>query len=289
VALARASCLYCGAPLEAGQVSAAAEAAQALSAPTAPEAPPPERDVLVLDMMGAAPSALAEALGIPAYDAEQRIRRGGYQLHRIAPPSSAQPEAERLRAAGLRVIVVSEAEARAAAVPSLALGGRVEEGAIVVRTDSGERRLAGPDLLLVVRGPIARALEPQSQLRRVGVAGPSEGQRIHLHLRGDAVPVEIDPDDFERGASPVPGSSLMTLLEWLHALASGTPVDEGFRQLAPALSPSLPPPLATAGTAQALSPALKGGAARPVVLDNLAQFRFYSGWRAAVERLAERT
>lgn len=287
VALARASCLYCGAPLQEHQVSAAAEAAQVLAGVPEAAAAPPERDVVVLDVPGAAPGALAEALGIPPYDAEQRVRRGGYQLHRIAPPPAARAEAERLRAAGLRVIVVSEADARAAALPHLALGGSFEDGSIALRTDSGARRLTGPELLLVVRGPIARALEPHTQFKRVRLAGPAEGHRIHLHLRGDPRPVEIDPDDFECGASPLPGSSLVTLLEWVRALAQAVPIDEGFRHLAPALSPALPPAGGAATTADALA-APRAKNARPVLFDNVAQFRFHSGWRAAVERLVGR-
>jgi hypothetical protein len=284
VALARASCLYCGAPLEAGQVPAAA--AQALPAP---DAPPPEREVVILDLRDAAPLDLAEALGVTAYDAAQRVRRGGYQLQRIASPPSARGEAERLRAAGLRVIVVPEADVRTAAEPLLAQGGLFEDGALALRTEAGPRRVLGPEVLLIVRGPIARAAEPTPQTRRIRVAGPSEGQRIHLHLRQDRRPVEIDPDDFECGAAPLPGSSLVMLIEWVRALGSEAPVDDGFRHLAPALAPALPAPATAAGTAEALAPPRRGKAARPVLFDNVAQFRFYSGWRAAVERLAERT
>jgi hypothetical protein len=60
-------------------------------------------------------------------------------------------------------------------------------------------------------------------------------------------------------------------------------VDEGFRFLTPALGPAQPP---RPGPALALDPTRSGKGARPVRFDNVAQFRFYSGWRAAVERAA---
>jgi hypothetical protein len=77
----------------------------------------------------------------------------------------------------------------------------------------------------------------------------------------------------------------MTLLDWLREVAGAAPVDDGFRFLAPALGPAVPPPAGTAtGAAQALSSSRS--TPRPALFDNLGQFRFYSGWRAAVERLA---
>ena len=65
--------------------------------------------------------------------------------------------------------------------------------------------------------------------------------------------------------------------------------DDGFARLGPVLAPAAPEPggaLAAAGT---LAAATRSGAAetRPVVLDNLAQFRFYSGCLAAVRRRRE--
>jgi hypothetical protein len=285
--MARASCLYCGAALSAAQVSAAATAAEALRAETAPAAP---RDVVVLDLREGTAALLSSALGLPAYEAEQRLRRGGYQLHRIAEPAPARAEARRLAEAGLRVHVVPEAEARAAALPLLALGGRFDAGALELRTAEGARVVAAADVLLVVRGPIARALEPPQQIRRVRLAGPDEGHRIHLHLVAATQPLEIDPEDFEIGTGALPISSLMTVLEWLRALAAGAAVDEGFRFLAPALAPAAPPPAGTAaGAAQALSAGRTGRSARPALFDNVGQFRFYSGWRAAVERTSRRT
>ena len=264
-------------------VDAASAAAESLAAGSAPP-PPPERHIVVLDLGEGTPPALVSALGVSAFEAAQRLRRGGYQLHRIAGPEAAREEAERLLAAGLRAWVVPENDARAAASPELAVGAQWDGGALILRTVEGAREMRPDALLLVVRGPIARALEQaQSLFKRVRLAGPAEGHRIHLHLRSDARPVEIDPDDLELGAAAAEGPALTTLLGWVRALAARAPIDEGFRFLTPALGPAQPP---LPGAAQALDPARSGKKPRPAAFDNVAQFRFYSGWRAAVERVA---
>jgi hypothetical protein len=283
VALARARCLYCGEVLGREQVEAAAAAAESLAADNAPP-PPPERHIVVLDLRQAASEALVAALRLSSFEADQRLRRGGYQLHRIAAPDPAAAEAERLREAGLRAYVVREGDARVAAAPELALGARWDGEALALRTVDGARVVRGVALLLVVRGPIARALEePKSLFKRVRMGGRGEGHRIHLHLREEARPLEIDPEDLELGAAAAEGPALATLLGWLRALTEGVPTDEGFRFLTPALGPAQPP---LPGAAQALDPARSGRGPRPAAFDNVAQFRFYSGWRAAVERAA---
>src|SRR5262245_14455482 len=108
--MARARCLYCGATLGRELVAAAAAAARSLAQDSAPP-PPPERHIVVLDLQAAPPEALLAALSLSPFEADQRRRRGGYQLHRIAAPEAAREEAERLHAAGLRVHVVPEDDA----------------------------------------------------------------------------------------------------------------------------------------------------------------------------------
>jgi hypothetical protein len=236
----------------------------------------------VLDLREGNREALVSALGLAPFEADLRLRRGGYQLHRIAAPEAARAEAERLRAAGLRACLVPEDDVRAAAAPELSIGAQWEGGALALRTASGTREVRPGALLLVVRGPIARALEePQSLFKRVRLAGPGEGHRIHLHLRSEARPLEVDPDDLELGAAAAEGPALTTLLAWVRTLAGSAPIDESFRFLTPALGPAQPP---LPGAARALDPARSGKSPRPAAFDNVAQFRFYSGWRAAVER-----
>jgi hypothetical protein len=151
-----------------------------------------------------------------------------------------------------------------------------------VRTPSGPLRVGADDLLLVVKGPIARERQAGSEVRRVRSALPEPGFRIHLHRRSELPPVELDPEVFAFGPG-AHGSALLQLNEWVASLARSRPVDEGFRHLPPALGPAEAAPGGAAGVVRAL----ESGAARaqkgPLLLDNVAQFRFYSAWRATVE------
>jgi hypothetical protein len=281
VALARSHCLYCGAALAAEQVAAAERAVALVGAPAALPAPS-ERSLVILDAEGAAAEVLAAALALLPFEATLRARRGGYQLHRVAEPAAAALEAERLRTAGLDVQVVPEAEARAADRPWMAFGGAWHEGTLSLRDDEGAREVSAAELLLVVRGPIARSLEGVPQLKRVRVAGPQEGQRVHLHLLADPRPIELDPEAFETG----PGASAAAstrLAAWLREVGRSVPLDDGFARLTPALAPAVAAAGGAAAAARALEVQKRKGE-RGLMLDNVAQFRFYSGWRAVVER-----
>ena len=92
VAAAQPRCVYCGAelPAEAVQAAAAARAAleaewaregatpTAIPAPTgAPDTPTPPRVLLVLEIASVDEAVLARALGLSAFEASQRRRRGG--------------------------------------------------------------------------------------------------------------------------------------------------------------------------------------------------------------------
>lgn len=294
VALARSRCLYCGRELPAeilAAVADAAEASEAWAEGVAPEPPPPEADrvLLILDLEGAEPLLVARALGLSAYEAAQRIRRRGPQLHRIAPPEEAAREVDRLAAEGLRVTRVPGTEARAGSQPLVATGGRREEGALDLRCEEGGVRLTPGDVLLVVKGHISREYQPSPEGRRVRTATLEAGFRVHVHRYGDVRPVELDPGSFDFGERGATGSSLFRLVSWVEGLYPGAPVDDGFRLLPPALG------IAAAtrgivGAAETVSGKAEPRSASssktmgPVILDNLQQFRFYSSWRAAVER-----
>jgi hypothetical protein len=274
VAIVRASCAYCGAPLPPGDVSAAATA-------SAPAAPAPEPRVLVLvDVAGEAPDTLAQALALPRYEAGLVARRGGIHLVRAAAPAEADAEAERLRACGAAPWLVPEAEVRAA--PIACLSGESRGGELLLRTASGSVTFPGPDALLVVRGTIAREYQTSDERRRIASARLADGYRLHLHRRGDTQPLEIDALNFEVGFAPS-GSAQLELDGWIAAVAGQVPLDSGFARLPPALAPAEPEkggPLAAAGSLAAA----RGEGEGRLVLDNLAQFRFYSGCVAAVAR-----
>jgi hypothetical protein len=246
------------------------------------------RSLVILDLEGASPGSLADALDLPSYETALLVRRGGFHLHRVLDVAAAEAEAERLGTHGVRFVLVPEAEARVR--PLRALGGERGQGALSLRTEDGDVALHRGSLLLVVQGPITREYQPSARRRRVDTARLDEGYRVHLHLReptGPPRPLELDAATFEFGPA-LKGSGRIELDIWVEEIAGDAPCDGGFRRLPPALGPAEPEPkgaVAAAGTL-GLSSRQKGMGRDegPLVLDNAAQFRFYSGWRAAVQR-----
>lgn len=282
VALARRQCLYCGA-----DVGSSTEAPAAVAPPVAPAAPATDRVLLVIALDGADPATVAAALGLSLYEGRQWVLRGGHHLLRSLPPSEAAAERGRLEAAGIAVFTVEEAAARAAAEPQVVEGGRLEGNGLALRTAAGSVTVGAPDLLLVVKGAIVRELPPMESRKWSRTATLEPGFRFHLHRRAADRPLEIDPDAFDFGARHEGAgarrgglSSLLEIAGWIAAAAAGVAVDDGFRRIAPALSPAPP----ASGPAARLEDALRSGPRAAAILDNLAQFRFYSAWRAAVER-----
>jgi hypothetical protein len=281
VALARPRCLYCGAPLSAEIVPTVV-----MPAPTAadlerdPGAPP--RALLIVDMATADAGTAAAVLGLGPFEADQLVRRGGWQLYKIAEPDAAEAEASRLRASGLTAHVVPEFEVRASREPMLAIGGRSSAGVLTLRTAKRERHVKIQEVQLAILGEIHREYAPEIRKHPRSFGGLDPGFRIHLYVRGIALPFELDPEGFLfDDASGAPTSSLLELRRWIDALPAHVPRDEGFRQMPPALAPAEAPTGPAIFEAVA---ALRTGREGPVVLDNVSQFRFYSGWRAAIER-----
>lgn len=287
----RPKCFYCGKPLPQELLVAveatAADAIQQLeqqlpgvpAAATAPATPATERSLIILDLRQGDADGVARALGVSRFDAAQRLRRGGYQLHRIVLPDEAREELALLSSAGMRALLLPEVQARVE--PSLVSGGRLEPGRLVGRFAHGRFEWPTADLLLVVKGPIRREHQAEDKnLRRIKSAAPSEGYRFHLHRVSDPRPIELDPGafDFDAERGNV-GSSLLRMNAWLDSFEKPPLVDDGFRFLPPALQAAQE----SDATARALGRAAERKAPS-VVLDNLLQFRFYSGWRGALER-----
>ena len=111
---------------------------------------------------------------------------------------------------------------------------------------------------------------------------------MHLHRRHEPRAVEIDAFAFEFGFA-VTGSARLELDAWVGGGRAGrdraTTASAAFRPRWGRRSRSRggrsPPPSRSASPREAGE---AGATRRPVVLDNVEQFRFYSGWRAAVER-----
>ncbi|MCG6921245.1 MAG: hypothetical protein LJF15_09215 [Acidobacteria bacterium] len=292
MAIARASCLYCGAELPPDRVPNPPSSADPLSpgGPLTPavapeEASPFPRVLIVVDLESARAETLGEALGVAAYEAELLARRGGFHLHRILGGELAEDEASRLRAEGLTVEMLPESEVRTR--PLRAVGGDRGEGRLDLRTEEGPLTLRREELILIVRGPIARQYQPTYRRRRVDVASLDEGYRVHFHRQSHPRPVEIDAANFEFGVS-VTGSTRLELDAWVDAIGAGVPCDDGFRRLPPAFGVAAPEPKGPLAAAATLSRTVRGrealGEGESVVLDNAAQFVFYSVWRAALER-----
>jgi hypothetical protein len=281
------SCPRCGRPLAARRPRCVYCGAEA--PPTAAEAPPaappePTRRLLVIAQTADAdPEALARALGLAAADAAHRVRRGGWQLLRIAEPAAAREQVARLGEAGVVAVLVPEAEVRLSARPVVAQGGEWTGRDLSLRTTEGPMRVEAAHLVLAVQGPIAREYQTSPEVKRTRTATLESGYRFHLHRKGAARPVELDPGAFDFGSRASRASSLLQLSAWVQELTRGVPVDDAFRRLPPELGVAelaAAGPLAAADALGARA-AVRGEAA--LVLDNLRQFRFYSAWRAAVE------
>jgi hypothetical protein len=274
VAVARSRCLYCGAALDAEAVSEAERSTRKLR--EGGYAPAASRVLVVLEHGESDPDSLGRALGLSLFEASQRAARGGFELLRTAPPSEADELAAELRGAGLVVCLVPEAEARRPPCP--VRGGGFEDGRVRLLTGADEVVLGGEDLLLVVKGPIAREYQTPAERARFNTATLPGGYLVHFHLRGEGPLYELDPDDFEFGAATRQGS-LLELGLGLESL--GAPTDDGFKKLVPALAPAAKEGRGVAAAARAL---VRTAGEGPLVLDNVIQFRFYSGWRGAAER-----
>jgi hypothetical protein len=238
---------------------------------------------VLLDLARAEPATLAPALGLSRYEAGLLARRGGIHLVRASSPAEAEADAARLRSLGAQPVLVPEAEVRAQPVPCVE--GAREGSGLRLRSAQGPVTLAPGDVFLVVSGPIRREHQARAERRRFSTAGLDEGFRVHLHRQAATAPLEIDALNFEVGFAPS-GSVRLELESWLGAATKGARRDTGFARLPPVLGPAEPEPSGGAlSAAGSLAATARGDAdERALVLDNLAQFRFYSGCLAAVER-----
>jgi len=281
VALPGPRCLYCGAPLPA--VAQPEPPPAPLDGPAEAAAPPDGgRLLLVVDVAGTEAARLARALPLGSYEAELLARRGGFHLQRLVDAATARAEAQRLAAEGVAVLLVPEAEARTK--PLRALSGEWTPSGLRLRTAAGPLALAPGSLQLVVSGEVVREYQPSYERRRESTRALPRWL-VHLHRRGETAAVEIDPAILGVDGS-LTGSARLEVAAWVEALAQDAPRDDGFRLLPPALAPAEPDPAQSAVAASAaLSRGTGPGGREPrQLLDNLAQFRFYSAWRGAVER-----
>jgi hypothetical protein len=278
IALSRPHCLYCGAPIDPARLPAIVTPS---AAPAAALAREPLRSVVVLDFEAADAGVVAAALDLTAFEAAQRVRRGGWQIHKITDAESAERESARVTGVGVSALVLSEAEVALAENPTITTGGRQTDRGLTLRTEAGTVEMPVSELLLVVTGRIERATSDPSTGKGSLSRRLDPGLRIHFHFRHEPRPIELDPDTFAFDDVPsVPSSTLLVVKSWVAVLCPPVTLDEGFKDVTPALAP-------TPASEPPMYEALRAGKPRKggvTVLDNLLQFRFHSGWRSAVAR-----
>ncbi len=297
IAMARANCLYCGAALPAEGQEAAARAAERVQktrslanlqavAKSAGRDEPPRRYV-VIDTTMAGVEAIAEACGVSAWEARQWQAASRYRLVRVSTEPADGPLESGLRARGLRVLIVpGETVMRSRTpIPLESIDPFSVPAQCTVREDAeappARKVLREQDLALIVSASIKRERVKDQTSRRPPVDTRLEDAwLVHLHIRGEARPWEIDP---RRTAYEGPGlaSAYMQTLELVRRLQALAPHDDAFKNVVPALSPGADPLSGLESFAS--TPQKKSKEPKVVVLDNVAQFREYSAWRGAIE------
>ena len=295
--MARANCVYCGAALSAEGLEEAAQAAQrirqakslaSLEAVTrGSERDQQPRRYVVIDTTAAAVEAIAEACGVSPWEARQWQAASRYRLVKVSTEPADGPLESGLRAKGLRVLIVpDETVVRSRnPIPLESIDPLADPAQCTVREDPEaaplRRALREQDLALIVSAPIKRERVKDETARRTPKDTRLEDAwLVHLHIRGEARPWEIDP---LRTAYEGVGfaSAYMRTLELVRRLQAFAPHDDAFKNVVPALSPGADPLIGLESFASTSKK--KSKEPKVVVLDNVAQFREYSAWRGAIE------
>ncbi|HRB12001.1 MAG TPA: hypothetical protein PKU70_03240 [Vicinamibacteria bacterium] len=298
IAMARANCVYCGAALSEAVQEEAARAAQkilqtrslasleAVAAGSGRDLQP--RRYVVIDTSAAAVETIADACGVSAWEARQWQAASRYRLVRVSNEPADGPLESALKTKGLRVFIVpDETVARSRnPIPLESIDPLADPVQCTVREDPeappSRRALREQDLSLIVSASIKRQrVKDEAPRRTTADTRLEDAWLVHLHIRGEARPFEIDP---QRTAYEGVGlaSAYMRTLELVRRLQSFAPHDDAFKNVVPALSPGAEPRSGLETFASAAS-RKKSKEPKVVVLDNVAQFREYSAWRGAIE------
>lgn len=303
VAMARETCIYCGAALSRSAVDQAAEAARRViesKNPTHLEAAASGRSrdtsnrrYVVIDTNASPASTIALACSVSLWEARQWQIAARYRLVKVSSEPSDGPMETRLREEGLHVFAVPEAavaparhplhvESMDTSMPSVECTLRDDPESAAWRRDLPLEHLA-----LIVSGPIRREkVKELGSLKKIPDRSLDDVLIVHLHFRDESRPWELDPrrTAFE---SEGPASAHMRTLELVRRLSQTAPLDEAFRNVVPALGHGTDSPGDLAG----LRSTAKTRSKDPdrIVLDNLAQFREYSAWRGGLALLHPNT
>lgn len=299
IAMARANCVYCGAALSGEAVEGAALAARRVlqskdllnleAAANALVLEQPPRRYVIIDTTTASVERLALACSVSVWEARQWQAASRYRLLKISTEPPDGPWESGLKEKGLIPLVVPDDTIARSRNPILleSIDPNASPAQCTVREDPeaapSRRELREQDLTLIVSASIRRErMKDHASTRVRPDTRLEDAWLIHLHLKGELRPWEVDPlrTSYE-GAGLA--SAFMRTLELVRRLSSIAPHDESFRNVVPALSPGADP----LRDLEALAPAAKKKGKEPkvVVLDNVAQFREYSAWRGAIQAM----
>ncbi len=295
--MARANCLYCGAALSTETLEEATLAArrvlqtkslahlEAAAKGLGPDQP--RRRYLVIDTTTASVELLAEACSVSAWEARQWQAASRYRLVRVSSEPEDGPLESALKSRGLDLLVVGEETVARSRNPILLESVDVSATPVqcTLRHEAegppSRQELSERDVALIVSASIKRErVRDPTSLRARTNTRLEDAWLVHLHLRSETRPWEIDPRRTGyKGAGLA--SAHMCTLELVRRLSAAAPHDEAFKNIVPALSPGVDDSAEAIGLKRAPKPT--GKEPKPVVLDNLAQFREYSAWRGAME------
>jgi len=294
--MARNNCLYCGAVLSSEALHEATLAAQRII--QAKGLPKPEtsavlvrdpepRRYIIIDTAAVPVEQIALACAVSMWEARQWRATSRYRLLKISSEPADGPLESGLREKGVAPLVVPEETIGRSRNPILieSIDPVASPTKCTVRDDleaePSRRELREQDLALILSASIRRErVKDRAPARARTDTRLEDAWLVHLHLRGEPRPWEIDPLRITYEGAGL-ASAFMRTLELVRRLSSVAPHDEAFRNLVPALSPGTDP----LRDLEALAPGSrkKGKEPKVVILDNVAQFREYSAWRGAIE------
>jgi hypothetical protein len=274
-----ARCLYCTEPFD----------RTAPDEPVAPAIPISSRHLIILAPQGDEGSSeeraqsFAEVLGLAPYDARLALKT---LRHRLLCKVEGQREAReisiQLERLGVEHLHFAEADVEAVSVDSMRWLRFHTDHMEMQLSDKGTEQVSYEDVLLLVRGEIAR--ERHNERRVATPQGASQpltpGLRLFLFVRASNVAAELDSEQFDwsalgdRQSISTPMNFKRLVDEILHR-ATSAELDRGF-DLEPVV-------LSRSEAGSYVDALLDGSKARDgVVYDNEAQFRFYARWRYLV-------
>lgn len=281
-------CLYCTGPLEPMKdVEPEGPAGEITSFPKAPSS---DRHLIILapqldaSATDANVEAFAAAAGLSRYDARLALLTQRHRvLRKVEDAQKAAVLSKRIEALGVTHLSVPESEVEALPVVRIR-GLRLEPDHIELGL-SGEEiaRIGDSELLLLVRGEIARARHHERHLATArGAKQPlASGARLHFYGIHSSVAAELDPEQFDWSAlEPDSLSTPINFKRLVDEIVDRTKVklDRGF---------DLEPVVLSRSQADSEVDSLLGtgqGNHEGVFYDNEAQFRFYARWRFLVAR-----